>query len=520
MTGPAPVLMVQGTASGVGKSLLTAAFCRILVRRRIRVAPFKAQNMSNNAAVTVEGGEIGRAQALQARAARIAPHVGMNPILLKPMADTRSEVVLLGRGVPGLSEIPWRERRPHLWPSVAGALDTLRSQVEVVVAEGAGSPAETNLRASDLVNMSVAHHAGAQVLLVADIDRGGAFASLFGTWSLLDEADRGRIRGFLLNRFRGDASLLAPAPADLEARTGVPVVGVVPWMRHLLPEEDGGPILEGGPERSASAPSVRRIGVLRFPHLANVDDLDPLRAESGVRLHWVHRPSDLFGAEALLLPGSRNTPADLRWLEATGLAHGIRALHREGTPMLGLCAGYQMLGAVVHDPHGVELPGGGSVPGLGILPLETTLARGKSTRLTRARVVGGVLAAPAGDARAAGDDVVEGYEIHHGQTRELQPAPGSGVDFAPCEPWLVRVGDGGGVLGHASGGVVGAYLHGLLENPALRRRWLQMLGVDPDRGEAGPWGPRLDRELDRLADGVEASVEMDRILAWLGMEGR
>jgi adenosylcobyric acid synthase len=526
----APVLMVQGTASGVGKSLLTAAFCRILARRGYRVAPFKAQNMSNNAAVTVAGGEIGRAQALQARAAGVEAHVRMNPVLLKPMADTRSEVVLLGRGVPELSAVPWRERRPHLWPTVARALDELRGEVDVVVAEGAGSPAETNLRESDIVNMSVAHQAGAVVVLVADIDRGGAFASLYGTWALLDEADRGRIRGFLLNRFRGDASLLAPAPATLEARTGVPVVGVVPWMRHLLPEEDGGPALGVEPTENGgrSAGSPRRVGVIRFPHLANVDDLDPLRAEAGVSLHWILRPADLFGVEALLLPGSRNTPADLGWLHASGVGDGIRALHRAGTPILGLCAGYQMLGSVVRDPEGIELEGGGEMPGLGLLPLETTLAPGKATRLTRARVLPHAPGLPG----LPPDGIpVEGYEIHHGRTRALDPG---------CRPWIVAEGvpgasaeapgapaeapdasgDAPEVLGHGSPGVLGAYLHGLLENAPLRHAWLRGLGVDPSRGEAGPWGPRLDAELDRLADGVAASVEVDRILGWLGLDPR
>src|SRR5690606_11242363 len=271
--------MIQGTASGVGKSLLTAALCRLTARRGIAVAPFKAQNMSNNAAVTVDGGEMGRAQWLQAVAAGLEAEVVMNPVLLKPIADTRSEVVRLGRHAAEASALPWRERKALRWPPVRDARGDLRGRFDLVVAEGAGSPAETNLRDSDIVNMEVARYAGAAVLLVADIDRGGAFASLFGTWHLMEEEDRRLFRGFILNRFRGDASLLAPAPQQLEERTGVPVLGVVPWIQHLLPEEDGGPRLE--PTDGACASGSAAIGVVRFPRASNLDDLDPLRRESG-----------------------------------------------------------------------------------------------------------------------------------------------------------------------------------------------------------------------------------------------
>ena len=254
--------MLQGTGSGVGKSLLTAAFCRLARRRGIAVAPFKGQNMSNNAAVTADGGEIGRAQALQARAAGLDPHVDMNPVLLKPLADTRSEVVRLGRTDRGATDLPWRERKPRLWPVVTEALARLRDRAELVIAEGAGSPAETNLRESDIVNMAVARHASANVVLIADIDRGGAFASLYGTWALLSAADRALFRGFILNRFRGDPALLAPAPETLRERTGVPVLGVVPWIDHKLPEEDGGPALDAGP---AQTPRPSRQPPTRAP---------------------------------------------------------------------------------------------------------------------------------------------------------------------------------------------------------------------------------------------------------------
>ncbi|TVR64300.1 MAG: cobyric acid synthase [Gemmatimonadales bacterium] len=504
--------MVQGTTSGAGKSLLTAALCRILARRGIRIAPFKAQNMSNNAAVTVEGGEIGRAQALQARAAGVQPEVRMNPVLLKPLADTRSEVVLLGRGAPDVSRLPWRKRRPHLWPHVTESLDSLRRDYDLVVVEGAGSPAEINLRDSDIVNMAVARHSGAAVLLVTDIDRGGAFATLFGTWALLEEEDRALIKGFVLNRFRGDPGLLAPAPRILEERTGVPTVGIVPWMRHLLPEEDGGPRLATAPRPGAGS---KRVGAIRFPHISNVDDLDPLRAEPDVQVVWVSEVRHLFDLDGVILPGSRNTLADLAWMAESGLGAGILALHRSHVPILGLCGGYQMMGSLVRDPHGVEE--GGERPGLGILPLETTLAPEKETVLTRAHI-------------ASGDHPlmeligheVEGYEIHHGHTRVVaddHPIVDSGdrkripAPRPQAVPWLVRAGNE--ALGHAQGSAWGCYLHGLLENPEVRAGWLREVGATPD-GLTEPWARRLDRELDQVAHQVEAGLDLPRILDWVG----
>ena len=487
---PAPVLMLQGTGSGVGKSLLTAAFCRLARRRGIAVVPFKGQNMSNNAAVTADGGEIGRAQALQAKAAGLDPHVDMNPILLKPLADTRSEVVRLGRTDRGATELPWRERKSRLWPVVTGALARLRSRFELVIAEGAGSPAETNLRDCDIVNMAVARHARAAVVLIADIDRGGAFASLYGTWALLSATDRALFRGFVLNRFRGDPELLAPAPDALRERTGVPVLGVVPWIDHNLPEEDGGPALATGP---ADAPA---IAVAAYPRASNLDDLDPLRREPGVRLRWVRRARDLAalaappGLAAIILPGSRNTLDDLRWMRRAGLADAIRALATDGIPVAGLCAGYQIMGRRIADPAGIE--GGGEEPGLGILDVRTELAPAKETRRTSARIAAG---APRWLAVEEGAGVA-GYEIHHGRTRAAHG----------LQPWLA---DGPRALGHAAGAHWGCYLHGALENDNLRTAWLRSLGLRP--GAAG-WSGAVDRELDRLADTVERCLDVDAVL--------
>lgn len=495
MIRPAPVLMIQGTGSGVGKSFLTAAFCRLARRRGIAVAPFKAQNMSNNAAVTAAGGEMGRAQALQAFAAGLEPEVAMNPVLLKPLRDTRSEVVRMGRPDPRATATSWRERRPLLWPSVRAALDNLRARFHLVIAEGAGSSAETNLRECDVVNMSVARYAGAAVLLVADIDRGGAFASLFGTWSLVDGGDRKLLRGFLLNGFRGDPALLAPAPDDLERRTGVPILGVVPRIQHLLPEEDGGPRLDTPAEAHGGDRLV--VGVVRLPRAANLDDLDPLRREAGLALRWVERPRDLAGLAALLLPGSRNTVDDLRWMRTRGLADAVRGWGLDGLPVVGLCAGYQMMGRSVRDPEGVE--GGGEEAGLGLLDVETTLGREKETRRTVAKAVPPPAARTASVPpflRAVGGTSLLGYEIHHGRTRAGPLAV----------PWLA---DGRRVLGHAWGPAWGCYLHGVFENDGLREAWLGELGAE---GEPAPWGGQLDRELDRVADAVEASVDVDRCL--------
>jgi adenosylcobyric acid synthase len=474
-------LMVQGTASGVGKSLLTTALCRIYARRGLVVRPFKAQNMSNNAAVTADGGEIGRAQWLQAVAAKAEPDVRMNPILLKPLADTLSDVVVLGKSDVSLRNVHWHARREILWPHVVSSLESLRQEADLVVIEGAGSPAETNLRHTDIVNMAVAHAADAEVMLVADIDRGGAFAALFGTWSLLDDADRSRVSAFALNRFRGDASLLAPAPEDLTARTGVPVVGVVPYVRHLLPEEDAVGIASIG-EGDVT------IAAVRFPHIANFDDLDPLAGETGVRVQWTQRADQIAAADVIIVPGTRNTLADLRWSWETGVAAAIRSAHASGTPVMGLCGGYQMMGREVSDPAGIE--GGGRCEGFALLDAATELAEGKTTRQARVRVVG----APDGMADLTGR-ILDGYEIHHGVTA-----------IGGCtQPWMRGTGDHSPeILGGFDGTACGTYLHGLFGNDELRRAWLASLRAAATEES---WRERLDREIERIADVVESSLD-------------
>jgi adenosylcobyric acid synthase len=479
MTNDVPrafALMIQGTASGVGKSVLTAAACRILARRGLRVAPFKAQNMSNNAAVTTAGGEIGRAQALQARAAGLEPDVRFNPVLLKPLSDTRSDIVVLGQRRPDIGAVPWHQRRHLLWPIIAETLRGLQQEFEILVIEGAGSPAEINLRHSDIVNMHVAHAAHAAVLLVADIDRGGAFAALAGTCALLCEADRARIRGFVLNKFRGDLALLAPGPEMLQTRTGIPVVGVVPYVRHALPDEDAFAM----PTSSGDI----RIAAIRLPYISNFDDLDPLAAERNVQVQWTNRIDDVHAAHAIVIPGTRNTLADLRWMWESGLAAAIAQRARSHVPVLGLCGGYQMLGKAVTDPLHIE--DGGSVPGLALLDITTELVEDKTTRLCCATITGG----PSYTSGLRGTSI-SGYEIHHGRSAV---AAGSG--------WLERDGE---ILGAANGSVAGAYLHGLFANDALRHAFLASIGASP---AITSWEGTLDREIDRVADHVEAAVDI------------
>lgn len=396
-------VMVLGTTSGAGKSWLTAALCRWYARQGLKVAPFKAQNMSNNARV-VGGGEIGSAQYFQALAARAVPDVRMNPLLLKPERDTHSQVVLMGQVSAELTAMPWRGRSERVWPQIANALDALRAENDVVVIEGAGSPAEINLMASDIVNLRVARHADARCLLVTDIDRGGAFAHLYGTWALMPESDRALLRGFVLNKFRGDASLLAPAPQQLQALTGIATVATLPmWREHGLPEEDG--VFD---DRShASGAVTRTVAVVAYPRISNLDEFQPLKNVPGVRLAWARTPAELAGAEWIVLPGSKHTSGDLAWLRAQGLDRAIAAHAAGGGAVLGVCGGLQMLGEALVDPHGID----GNAPGLGLLPLVTVFEREKTVR-HRTAVFGQL-----GGAWASLSNVpVAGYEIHHGQT--------------------------------------------------------------------------------------------------------
>ena len=470
-------VMVWGTTSGAGKSWLATALCRHYVRQGLRVAPFKAQNMSNNARVAA-GGEIGSAQYFQALAARAVPDVRMNPVLLKPERDTHSQVVLLGQVDPVLTAMPWRERSAHVWLQVAQALDDLRQSHDVVVIEGAGSPAEINLRESDYVNLRTADHADARCLLVTDIDRGGAFAHLYGTWALLEASERARLRGFVLNRFRGDASLLAPAPQLLQARTGVPTLAVLPmWRGHGLPEEDG---WWGG----AATPAPRaagglRVAIVAYPRISNLDEFQPLAQVPGLELVWAREPAHLQGADWVILPGSKHTSGDLAWLRLQRLDAAVAAHAAAGGKVLGICGGLQMLGEALVDTHGID----GNGPGLGLLPLVTAFAPDKTVCHTAAAF--GEVQGPWG---ALAGLTVDGYEIRHGRTGQ-HPA------MAPARAVLHDM--QGQALGwqNEAGNVLGLYLHGLLEQPTV----LQAL--------FGSRTPTLDAVFDGLADFVEAHFE-------------
>lgn len=479
--------MVLGTSSGAGKSWLATALCRWYSDQGLKVAPFKAQNMSNNARV-VPGpggvmGEIGSAQYFQALAARAEPDVRMNPLLLKPEADTRSQAVLLGQVRADLSALPWRSRSEQVWPQIAAALDALRAENDLLVIEGAGSPAEINLQASDIVNLRVARHAQARCLLVADIDRGGAFAHLYGTWALLPEADRALIRGFVLNKFRGDASLLDPAPQQLQALTGMPCAALIPMQwRHGLPEEDGC-FDDRNPPPGGGGAAQTTVAVVAYPRISNLDEFQPLRNLPGLRLLWARSAADLAGLKTsdwLILPGSKASAADLAWLRAQALDQAIAAHAARGGMLLGLCGGLQMLGEALIDDAGID----GNAPGLGLLPLVTRFAPVKTVRRSRVRfgAVPGAWAALSGL-------TVSGYEIRHGQTALHPGMVAAGAVARELIPGLAWQ--------NGAGNVLGLYLHGLFEDPAALQALL---------GHAGAaLLPGLDAVFDGLARTADAS---------------
>ena len=456
-------LMVQGVSSDAGKSLLVTALCRWAHRRGMKVAPFKAQNMSNNARV-VDGGEIGTAQWLQAIAAGAHPDVRMNPVLLKPESETISQVVLNGVVSEEFTGAPWRERSTRLWPYVTEAFRALSEEFDVLIIEGAGSPAETNLWTSDIVNMAVADLAEAPVLLVADIDRGGAFAHLYGTWALLPPAWQRRIEGFVLNKFRGDLDLLAPAPEDLEKATGVPTIGVLPWLEHGLPDEEGPTVLVN----SGSGP---RVSIVCGPYASNLDEFVQLQQVSNV--DWVRTVDQLADADLIVLPGSKHVASDLAWLRETGLADAIVSAAHHGIAVLGICGGLQMLGQRIEDPAHIE----GEVVGLGLLPVATHYETSKRT--AHASVHLGPMAPPWS---WLGERKVSGYEIRHGVTRASEA-----VELAP---------DG---LAYGRGSVLGLYVHGVFEDPIVLKAFSGAIPAD------------LDATLDRLADAVEEHLDT----AWL-----
>lgn len=475
-------VMIQGTGSNVGKSLLVAGLCRALLRRGLAVRPFKPQNMSNNAAVTEDGGEIGRAQALQALACGVAPLTDMNPVLLKPESETGSQIIVQGRRWGSARARDYAAIKPQLMAPVLDSFQRLAARCDIVLVEGAGSPAEVNLRANDIANMGFARAAGVPVVLAGDIDRGGVIAQIAGTRAVLDPDDAAMIRGFVINRFRGDVRLFDDGYALIARLTGWRGLGVVPWFAgaHRLPAEDA---LDIADTRHRSG---LRIVCLQFPRIANFDDLDPLAAEPGVALTMLRAGEVLPGdAGLVILPGSKATRADLAFLRAQGWDIDLLAHHRRGGNILGLCGGYQMLGRTISDPGGIEGPPG-TTPGLGLLDIDTTMTADK--RLTRVQ-----------GTHAATGCAISGYEIHLGRS----DGPARARPFASI---------GGAQEGavSADGRVMGTYLHGLFCEDRFRAAFLAGLGLAPS---GLGYGALVQGTLDELADHLEQHLDIDALLA-------
>lgn len=509
----APTIMVQGTASSVGKSLLVTALCRYFRQEGLRVAPFKSQNMALNAAVTPDGLEIGRAQAVQARAAGLVPKVEMNPILLKPEGDRRSQVVVMGRPLASMSAVEYHAHKPELQGVIAECLARLRRAYDLVVIEGAGSPAEINLKDRDIVNMHVAKVADAPVLLVGDIDRGGVFAAFVGTLQLLEPDERARIEGFVINKFRGDLALLRPGLDDLSQRTGKPVIGVVPHVPRLRIADEDSVSLEDRAGRRRPSPDFLDIAVVRLPRISNYDDVEPLEHEPGVAVRFAERAEEVRGADLVILPGSKSTALDLAWLRASGIAEVIEERARKGEPVLGICGGCQMLGERLEDPDRVE-GADALVLGLGILPIATRFERTKRTSDVEATVEGGSFLTGSVPRTVR----LSGYEIHMGRVRAVRP-----VDA----PFSIRKRNGtpevepDGAIA-AQGQIVGTMLHGLFDNDAIRASMLDALrarrGLTAPRasGAEGGLASVREREYDRLAATVRESLDTARLLRLAG----
>ena len=498
---PAKTLMVQGTASSVGKSILVTALCRILRQDGWKVAPFKAQNMSLNSFVTREGGEMGRAQVVQAEAACVEPKVEMNPILLKPEADNRSQVVVKGKPLGSVPARDYYALREQLWKVITESLETLLAHYDVVLIEGAGSPAEVNLKEKDMVNMRVALYCRTPVFLVADIDRGGVFASLVGTLELLEPEERALIRAFVINKFRGDLSLLSPGLKWLEGRTGVPVAGIIPYYHDIRIAEEDSVSLERRRAMKGRDNCVLDIAVIGLPHISNFDDFDPLEQEDGVRLRYVEPDDDLGGPDLIILPGTKSTMADLVYLKSRGLAQEIVNRVRRGTPIIGICGGYQMLGRVILDPGHVE-SAETEAEGLGLLPVTTTFFSVKSTHQVRGHVVSGK-----GLLQGASGLPLNGYEIHMGQTSGADILSPFGIEERSRRP--CRYLDG---CLSANGNVLGTYLHGLFHNEGLRRSFLNELATR--KGVAFRPADRVlsrEEQYDRLAALVRSSLDIGLI---------
>ncbi len=498
---PARCLAVFGTGSDVGKSIAAAALCRIFSDSGIRVAPYKAQNMSNNSCVTAEGGEIGRAQAVQAECARLEPTVHMNPLLLKPSGNRVSQVVLRGKAAGNAASADFRHFRARYFDETKASLDQLRAAYEMVVIEGAGSCAEVNLRGWDIANFRTAQAGDAAVVLVADIERGGVFAQVIGTLDLLEKEERALVKGIIINRFRGDSALFDDGREFIEQKTGLPVLGVVPFDPELdIDAEDSLSLDASVAHRLRPVKNKINIASVRLPHISNFTDAAPLPRHPSVNFTWLHRPAPLDGVDLLILPGSKNVRADLRWLAESGWRGAILDYAKRGGRIIGICGGYQMLGTGVDDPHGVE-EAPGSTPGLGLLDVRTVMAREKRLARVRAKwlATGGTLA---------------GYEIHMGVTelgRGVQPLISIEAEGA-AHP------DG---ASSADGKIMGTYLHGLFDEPVFLDAFLKGFGKPADGGgEMPPAAAHKEMQYDRLAAHFSRHLNMKLLFEIAGFGGR
>ena len=486
-------IMVQGTMSGAGKSLLCAALCRIFAQDGYRVAPFKSQNMALNSFVTRDGLEMGRAQVVQAQAAGVEPDVRMNPILLKPSSDTGSQVIVGGEVRGQMSAAAYFKMKRQLIPEILAAFDSLSAEADIVVIEGAGSPAEINLKADDIVNMGLAKLVDAPVLLAGDIDRGGVFAQLYGTVALLEPEERARIAGLVINKFRGDVDILRPGLAMLEEKTGLPVLGVVPYLHVEIEDEDS--LSERLNVRDAVKPLD--VAVIRLPHISNFTDFIPLEQHELLGVRYVQRARELGAPDLVILPGTKNTMEDLLWLRQSGLEAAVRRLAQAQTPVLGVCGGYQMLGQTLDDPAGTESGKPMSLAGLGLLPTRTTFDAQK--RRTQVRAV--ALGAPFAGAR------MTGYEIHNGRTT---------VNGEP----FCRLADGT-PEGCVCKNVFGTYLHGLFDSGELTQALVKLLcarkGISPRETRPTSMAEYRQAQFDLLADGVRKALDMGAVYRAMGM---
>ncbi len=493
-TKGAQCISVLGTGSDVGKSVVVAGLCRFFHSRGVRVLPFKAQNMSNNSGVTPEGLEMGRAQIVQAEAARTVPHVDMNPILLKPTSDIGSQMVLLGKVAADTSAREYHTMKSRLFDTATHALERLRDTCDLVIMEGAGSCAEVNLMNSDIVNFPMAEYARAPVVLVADIHRGGVFAQIVGSLEIIPRQWRDRVAGFIINRFRGDSSLFNEGSRWIAEKTGKPVFGVLPWYTHFNIQDEDSVAIESPVRILPDKRNFPAVGVIRIPHISNFTDFDPLMDIQGLNLYFIEQPQALTPFAAVIIPGSKNTRHDLQWLHDSGWSSRLKAFAREGGYLLGICGGYQMMGRAVHDPHGTEgRPG--MTSGLDLLPVETVLKAPKTTTLTTFTWEG-----------------IDGtgYEIHMGQTR--RHAGRALLDVAGRNQVECRDEDG---CMAAEGRILGTYMHGFFDTPDITRKWLDLVGLGGFAVGRETGFTARDRAYDALAAHMCKHLDMEAIAGLL-----